>query len=129
MKTALQCMLIPSGNDAAQAICEFVGNKVIEDKDDRIREKSVEEVKTEAKDRGLAEDEVEDVYINDPDKAFVKLMNLKAEELNCVNTNFTNPHGLADGEYASDDQYCCALDIGMITRYAMQNSFFRETVG
>lgn len=129
MQSALYALLVPSGNDAAEAISQTIGQKLVDNKDERIRNKSKEEVASEAREKGIAEDEVEDVFINDNEQAFVRLMNLKAEELGCENTNFTNPHGLADGEYASDDQYCCAMDIGVITRYAMQNEMFRKIVG
>lgn len=129
MQSALYALLVPSGNDAAEAICQTIGQKLIDDKDDRIRNKSQEEVAKEAKEKGISEDEVDDVYITDNEQAFVRLMNLKAQELGCENTSFTNPHGLADEEFASDDQYCCAMDIGVITRYAMQNEMFKKIVG
>ena len=122
-------MLVPSGNDAAQALCEFVGQKMVDNQDERIREKSKEDVRAEAKENGISEDEVEDVFLTDKDQAFIRLMNLKAEELGCENTNFTNPHGLADDEFASDDEYSCAMDIAIITKYAMQNDLFRQIVG
>lgn len=129
MESGLYALLVPSGNDAAEAISQTIGQKLIENKDDRIRNKSVEEVKDEAKEKDISEDEVEDVFIKDNEQAFVRLMNLKAKEIGCENTNFTNPHGLADDEYASDEQYCCAIDIAKITKYAMQNEIFRKIVG
>lgn len=128
MRTALIAMLVPSGNDAAEAISQTIGQKLVDDKDERIRNKSKEDVAREARERDVPEDEIEDVYITDNEQAFVRLMNLKAEELGCENTNFTNPHGLADDEYASDDQYSCAMDVATISRYAMQNDLFREIV-
>lgn len=129
MRSALYAMMVPSGNDAAEAICEVVGKKFVDEKDDRIRNKSEEEVKQEAKDREISEDEVEDVFITDNDKAFCKLMNDKASEIGCTNTFFTNPHGLDNDEFASNDQRSCAFDIATITKYAMQNDLFRKIVG
>ncbi len=129
MQSALYAMLVPSGNDAAQAIAEGVGQSLIDNKDDKIRKKSVEDVECEAKEQGIDEQDVKDVFITDPEEAFVKLMNIKAAELGCVNTNFTNPHGLADDEYADDNEYSCAMDIAFISKYAMQNDLFRKIVG
>ena len=128
MRNALIGMLVPSGNDAAEAICQAVGQKLVDEQDERIRLKSPQEVADEAKENNIPQDEVEGVYETDNEKAFVMLMNQKAIELGCENTNFTNPHGLADGEYASDEQYSCAMDIAMITKYAMQDDFFRSVV-
>ena len=128
MKTALIAMLVPSGNDAAESIGQAIGQRLVDDKDDRIRNKSKEDVAKEARENDISEEDVEDVFITDNEQAFVRLMNLKAEELGCENTNFTNPHGLADEDFYSEDQYSCAMDIIMITKYAMQIDLFREIV-
>ncbi len=40
---------------------------------------------------------------------FVELMNKRAKELGCVNTNFVNPNGLHD-----DEHYTCAYDLALI---------------
>ena len=55
---------------------------------------------------------------------FTRLMNLKADELGLVNTNFTNPHGLSDPEH-----YTTARELALIARTAMKNPLFREIVG
>ena len=47
---------------------------------------------------------------------FAKLMNKKAEELGCKNTNFTNPSGIHDNNH-----YSTASDLAIIGRYAAQN--------
>jgi D-alanyl-D-alanine carboxypeptidase (penicillin-binding protein 5/6) len=47
---------------------------------------------------------------------FVTMMNQKAAELGCVNTSFGNPHGLHQA-----DNYTCAYDMFLITRYAYDN--------
>lgn len=55
--------------------------------------------------------------------AFVKLMNEKAEELGCLNTHFTNPHGLHD-----ENHYSTAYDIYLIAAAAMEHELFRTIV-
>lgn len=129
MQSALYAMLVPSGNDAAEAICEHIGKKLVESKDDKIRLKSEQDVESEAQENNIDKDDVKDIFITDNDKAFCKLMNDKAIELGCNNTNFTNPHGLDDEEFFNENQYSCAKDIAMITKYAMQNDLFRKIVG
>ena len=60
--------------------------------------------------------------IGDGDPAvFVKMMNDKAKEIGCTNTNFTNAHGLHD-----DNQYTTAKDIYLITKYALQYPIFEQ---
>lgn len=46
--------------------------------------------------------------------AFVDMMNAKAKEIGCTNTHFANTHGLYN-----KDNYTCAKDLYLITRYAM----------
>ncbi|MDF2544204.1 MAG: putative secreted protein [Herbinix sp.] len=55
---------------------------------------------------------------------FAKLMNEKAKSLGCLNTNFTNPHGLPD-----DSHVTSAYDMALITRAAMANTTFRKITG
>ncbi len=57
-------------------------------------------------------------------KSFAKLMNKKAAELGCVDSNFVNPHGLPDPEH-----YTSAYDMALISRAAINNKTFREIVG
>ncbi len=47
---------------------------------------------------------------------FVQMMNEKAKEIGCKNTNFTNPHGLFD-----PNNYSTAYDMYLITKYAIDN--------
>lgn len=56
--------------------------------------------------------------------AFTVLMNEKAKELGCVNSNFTNANGLHD-----ENHYTCAYDMALITRAAIQNEDFRRIAG
>ena len=53
--------------------------------------------------------------------AFVKLMNDKAAELECNNTNFTNPFGVY-----SADHYTTARDLYKMTKYAMGLPLFSK---
>lgn len=57
-------------------------------------------------------------------EGFSEMMNQKAAELGCVNTHFTNPHGLHN-----EDHYTCARDLALITRAAIQNEAFRKIAG
>lgn len=52
---------------------------------------------------------------------FVKMMNDRAREIGCKDTNFTNPHGLPD-----DNHYTTPYDMALITREAMKNETFRK---
>ena len=54
-------------------------------------------------------------------EAFSELMNKKAQELGCKNTNFKNPSGLnEDGHYSS------AYDMALITAYAIKNDILAK---
>lgn len=55
---------------------------------------------------------------------FLKLMNEKAKELGCTNSNFTNSHGLHD-----DNHYTSARDMALIGAAAFQNAEFRRITG
>lgn len=61
-------------------------------------------------------------YIGNGDiNSFVDMMNAKAKEIGCQNTNFTNPHGLHDS-----NQYTTAYDMYLITKYATNLSKFND---
>ncbi len=57
-------------------------------------------------------------------QAFVDEMNRYAQELGCVNTNFTNVHGLHD-----DGQYTTARDVCRILAHALKNETFCKIFG
>lgn len=63
-------------------------------------------------------------HIAGSNEDFAVLMNEKAKELGCVNTNFTNPSGLHD-----ENHYTCAYDMALITQAALQNEDFRRIAG
>lgn len=54
---------------------------------------------------------------------FSILMNEKAKELGCIDTNFVNPNGIHN-----DNHYSTAYDLALISKYCMQNEIFRKIV-
>ena len=54
---------------------------------------------------------------------FAKLMNEKAKEIGCLDTNFVNANGAHD-----ENHYSTAYDMALIARYCMQNETFRKLV-
>ncbi len=52
---------------------------------------------------------------------FAKLMNEKAKELGCFNSNFVNANGIHD-----DNHYTTAYDMATIASYCMKNETFRH---
>ncbi len=97
---ALKALLVPSGNDAAVALAETVGKRIIDE-------------------GGSGE--------SDPIKAFVAAMNAKAEEIGCENTLYENPHGLDDEEYVGN-LHSTALDQVKVAKRAMEYPEIREVV-
>lgn len=55
--------------------------------------------------------------------SFATMMNTKALELGCENTNFVNANGVHNKNH-----YSTAYDLALIGRYAMQNETFRQIV-
>ncbi|MEG1874631.1 MAG: D-alanyl-D-alanine carboxypeptidase family protein [Angelakisella sp.] len=55
-------------------------------------------------------------------KLFVQMMNDRARELGCTNTNFTDPHGL------DEEQYTTAHDMAILAKHAMSLPGFAEMV-
>jgi serine-type D-Ala-D-Ala carboxypeptidase (penicillin-binding protein 5/6) len=62
-------------------------------------------------------------YIGGSKEGFAEMMNQKAKDLGCKNTNFVNPNGLSD-----DNHYTTAKELAIITFEAMKNEKFREIV-
>lgn len=100
LETALKALLVPSGNDAAIAIAESVGARMI------------------AADPSLG---------TDPEQVFVDAMNEKAAELGCTDTLYENPHGLDDGEYAGN-LHSTASDQAKVAQCAMTYDEIRSIV-
>lgn len=55
--------------------------------------------------------------------SFTTMMNTKALELGCQNTNFVNANGIQESNH-----YSTAYDLAIMGRYAMQNEAFRKIV-
>ena len=100
LESAIKALLVPSGNDAAQALAETVGAQMI------------------AADPSKG---------NDPVKAFVNAMNEKAAEIGCTDTIYENPHGLDDDEYAGS-LHSTARDQAKVAKYALTYDLIREVV-
>ena len=84
VKDLLYCLLLNSGNDAANVLAEAVSGDI---------------------------------------PHFVTLMNIKAKEIGCTNTNFNNAHG-----YSDDNHYTTALDMAKIFNYCIQNETFVDII-
>ena len=52
---------------------------------------------------------------------FVRMMNQRAYELGCLNTHFSNPHGLHD-----ENHYTTAREMATITEYALTMPYFTD---
>lgn len=63
------------------------------------------------------------VQISGSDEKFAELMNQRAKEIGCSNTNFRNPHGLNHELHSTT-----AFDLALIAREAMKNDTFRQIV-
>jgi D-alanyl-D-alanine carboxypeptidase (penicillin-binding protein 5/6) len=55
--------------------------------------------------------------------AFAQLMNQRAGQLGCKNTNFINPHGLHN-----ENHYTCAYDMARMFMAAMEHDLFLEII-
>lgn len=55
---------------------------------------------------------------------FASIMNAKAKEIGCLNTNFVNPNGIHDG----NNHYSTAYDLCLIADFAMKNDTFKKIV-
>ena len=62
-------------------------------------------------------------HISGSVEEFSKLMNQKAKEIGCLDSNFVNANGAHD-----DNHYSTAYDLAMIAKYCMQNETFRNLV-
>ena len=62
-------------------------------------------------------------HISGSIQKFAELMNEKAKEIGCLDSNFVNPNGMHD-----ENHYSTAYDMAQIARYCMKNQKFREIV-
>lgn len=62
-------------------------------------------------------------HISGSVESFCSMMNTKAHELGCLNTNFVNSNGVHN-----ENHYSTCYDMAIISRYAMNNETFRNIV-
>ena len=62
-------------------------------------------------------------HIAGSEESFASMMNTKAYELGCKNTNFVNPNGVHN-----DNHYSTAYDLSLMAKYAMKDQTFRKIV-
>lgn len=62
-------------------------------------------------------------HVGGTEAKFIEMMNAKAKEIGCKNTNFTNANGLPD-----PNQYTTARDMALIFRAGLKNKIFRKVV-
>lgn len=105
LENALKAMMINSGNDAALAIAECMGDSVT----DALKEEGVEDMP------------------NGGVEGFVYAMNKKASELGMKDSLFANPHGLDFDKY-NEDMYSTAHDVYLMCKEAMKNDTFKSIV-
>ena len=96
LKSALYGLMIPSGNDAAEAIAESVGRKLTDSTDLQARA-----------------------------RAFVDKMNEKASAMGLSDTLFTNAHGLDEGNFESD-AHSNANDVMAMIEEVMKIDLIRD---
>lgn len=63
------------------------------------------------------------IYCGGTVEGFVQLMNDKAHRLGLTSTHFENPHGLD-----APNHYSSAMDLAILSAYAMSNPIFQKTV-
>lgn len=100
----LYSMMLESHNDTAVAVAEHIGSCL-------------------CKENGTSENKSSKDYV----KKFTDMMDEKALELGCRNTNFVTPNGL-DGEDEDGKHSTTAIELGKIAAYAMQNDKFRQII-
>ena len=63
-------------------------------------------------------------YVGGSINSFVSMMNTKLNELNLVDSHFTNPYGLQE-----ENHYTTAHDLAFLMKYCLQNETFRKISG
>ena len=87
VENLIRGLIIPSGNDVAAAAASAVAKKNLG----------------------------KEVSYSEAEQYFAGLMNEKAKELGCTDSNFVNPHG-----YHNDNHYTSAYDMSLIAQAAMK---------
>jgi len=94
--------MIASANDAAYALAEYIANI---SNPDYLKDSSIE-----AK-----------INFDKSISIFSQMMNNKAKEIGCLDTNFVNPNGIHD-----DNHYSNAYDLALIGHYAYSNPIIKN---
>ena len=110
-------LMLPSGNDAANVIAESVINALFRDYpvDGPVGPDGVN-AQYFVDTLGVSAEEILASY---PLSAFAELMTLRARNLGCTGTHFSNAHG-----YHSDDHYTTAFDLCLMMANATRNPDF-----
>ena len=101
VKDLLSVLLIPSANDAAYVLAQFIASNG----------------NTYPTDSSASSKSAFDTSMTQ----FSELMNNKAKELGCLNTHFINPNGIHD-----ESHYTTAYDLMLIGKYAYQKTQLRD---
>lgn len=111
-------MMLPSGNDAANVVAEGVIEALFRDYPAGGEEVGPDGVNAQyfVDKLGLSEEEILENYRL---TAFAELMNLRAENIGCLNTHFVNANGLHD-----DQHYTTSSDLTLIMARACENRDF-----
>ena len=100
----LNITMISSANDAAFVLAEYIANL---DNPEYLKDSS---------------DEAKQSF-NASIEKFSNMMNEKAKEIGCTNTNFVNPNGIHN-----ENHYSTAYDLALIGKYAYNNSIIKSIV-
>ena len=103
IKDLMDSMLIASANDSAFALAEYVANN--------------------GNNYNLDSSNDSKIAFQNSIQKFSDLMNNKAKEIGCINTNFVNPNGIHN-----ENHYSTAYDLALIGKYAYNNSIIRNIV-
>lgn len=107
----LFAMMLPSGNDAAYTIAEYLGKKIYHSQQEDTNEKSDRRVQSKVKPKMAM-------------RHFLRELNRTAKEIGLTQTYFGNPHGLCH-----QNSHSTALDMGKLCVVAMQHPILRQIVG
>ena len=104
VKDLLYSMMIESANDSAYVLAQFIANNC----QNTYPTDSSDTAKT---------------YFEESIATFATMMNQKAKDLGCINSNFLNPNGMH-----LDNHYSCAYDLALIGQYAHSIDLIKEMV-
>ncbi|MGN0301441.1 MAG: D-alanyl-D-alanine carboxypeptidase family protein [Anaerotardibacter sp.] len=106
LRTALKALMVCSGNDAAVAIAESMGDSIL---------------------NKLPKNNSDSNFPTNGYDAFVYAMNLKAQELGMNDSLFANPHGLDFDQY-DKEMYSTAKDVYLMSKAFMDDSYLSSIV-